>query len=364
MRVLREWLTGWMPDNWQAYLPERVGGLGRLGWFTAGFVLLVILAWWLRGFVGRRDAVRIASFSQIAKIAPRLPPLRQWLVWGFTAFMVWNVAALLVAKPIRLVAEPFEQATSIGVSDTSDTMTAADIEPNRGVAAEEAYREFVSDSPEDVQHAWITFGGAASLQVPPTTDRVYLFQAIDQIELGRKTALIDGIDLALDVCERIPSSDDGVLPCRIAILSDGDESVIEDEQERERRVTALISRAQRLGVSIDTIGYGTDESTLYRGELVKVAPNPELLRQIASGSGGQFYEAANASQLSAAYEQVGSSFGYKYVERTAWEFFVLMALVSGLFAALSYLVFYNQILHAPRCKAQVDTGRPQLRTVA
>src|SRR5690606_27411275 len=131
---------------------------------------------------------------------------------------------------------------------------AEDVDPNRAVAAERAFRAFALDAPEQVQIGWVTFGDAASLQVPPTTDRVFLNQVIDEIELGQKTALLDGVDLALDVCERVPLSDNGVRPCRIAVLSDGAETVVTDLTEREEQVGTLIRRASQLGIQVDTIG--------------------------------------------------------------------------------------------------------------
>ena len=49
--------------------------------------------------------------------------------------------------------------------------------------------------------------------------------------------------------------------------------------------------------------------TLPNGQTLRVPPDPEALRRIASSSGGQAFEAEDADALDAVYDRLGSQIG-------------------------------------------------------
>src|SRR5690554_2428380 len=142
MHVLREWLVGLLPEWLVQYLPVSVEHPERFPLLVLAVLVVSAMLFALRRLVARRDAIRIASVKQLAEVAPKVPPLKRWLIWGYTVTAVTLLVLPFVVRPIRVLAQPFEQATVVGANDTSDSMLAEDVDPNRAVAAERAFRAF------------------------------------------------------------------------------------------------------------------------------------------------------------------------------------------------------------------------------
>jgi Ca-activated chloride channel family protein len=71
-----------------------------------------------------------------------------------------------------------------------------------------------------------------------------------------------------------------------------------------------------------------------------VPPDLDAMAAIAEDTGGVFFEAEDGGELSAAYEDLGSSIGFETEEREVGEWFVGAALAALLVAgALSLLWF-------------------------
>ena len=102
-------------------------------------------------------------------------------------------------------------------------------------------------------------------------------------------------------------------------------------------------RAAELGVPIYTIALGTQDGTVDVPnqfgmlESMPVPPDPETLATIAEMTGGRFFEAPTAEQLSAIYESLGSKVGYVEQEQEVTQLFaaagLLFVLVGGALAA-------------------------------
>src|SRR5688500_615229 len=119
----------------------------------------------------RRYAVRYTNVDLLASVAGasglrHLPAL----------LLLLALATLLVAlaRPERTVAAKREEATVIMVTDTSGSMLADDVRPDRLTAAREAARSLTRQVPEDFRLGLVKFGSQAEQVVEPTTDRARL----------------------------------------------------------------------------------------------------------------------------------------------------------------------------------------------
>ena len=164
-------------------------------WLLAALPLLILLYLWL---IRRKKklAVRYASLSIVREaigtgqsIRRHIPPL----------LFLLAMAAMLVAaaRPMAVVVLPSNQQTIILAMDVSGSMRAADVLPNRLVAAQEAAKSFIKDLPRSVKVGIVAFAGSAQVAQLPTTNHDDLVTAIDSFQLQRATATGNAIVVSL-----------------------------------------------------------------------------------------------------------------------------------------------------------------------
>src|SRR5262245_57163827 len=117
----------------------------------------------------RRYAVRYTNVDVLASVAARIG-------WGKhipAALLLLALAALLVAlgRPERTVAAEVRAATVVMVTDTSGSMFAKDIQPDRLTAAKQAGHALANKLPRDFRLGLISFGTEVAQLVEPTTDK-------------------------------------------------------------------------------------------------------------------------------------------------------------------------------------------------
>src|SRR5919107_6418175 len=220
-----------------------------------GLLPLALLAYVAAQRRRRRFAVRYTNVDLLASVA-RASPLRHLpallLLLAFAALLV------ALARPERTVAAKREEATVIMVTDTSGSMLAKDVLPDRLTAAREAARTLARQVPEDFRLGLIKFGSQAEQVVEPTTDRGRMELALRQLSVKGATAMGDGLKLGLEAAETpIPDGLGGTrkLPTAIVLLSDGANTRGEDPID-------VAQQAKRANVRIYTVALGTPSGTL------------------------------------------------------------------------------------------------------
>jgi Ca-activated chloride channel family protein len=104
------------------------------------------------------------------------------------------------------------------------------------------------------------------------------------------------------------------------------------------------SAAERAGVPITTIGFGTDEGTIrYEGRVLPVPVNQEDLAALADTTGGRTFSAATGEELRSVYEDIGSSVGYETEAREVGRWYTGAALALATLAAVGSLVWFSRI---------------------
>ncbi len=243
----------------------------------------------------RRYAIRFPGATVAALAAPAAPRWRRHVP---SALLALSVAGLVMAlaRPEATVAVPVEQASVVLVTDTSRSMTATDVAPDRLDAARSAADHFLDEAPDELRVGAVAFSDTARVLQPPTTDHEQVRLALSGLTADRGTATGDGLAAALeslDTGKRRP-------PAAIVLLSDG-------KQTSGRDPVTVAQEAGRLHVPVYTVALGTPDGVV--DGILRVPPDPEALRQIAQASGGQAFEASDGDQLTAVYERLGSQLG-------------------------------------------------------
>ena len=312
------------------------------------WLLLVVVA--LAGlyialqFTRPRYAVRFTNLDLLDKVAPKRPGWRRHLIAG--VFVV-ALATLVVAfaQPMATERVPQERTTIMLAIDTSLSMAATDVAPNRLQAAQTAAKEFVDQLPDSLNVGLVGFAGTAQLLVPPTQDREQVKLAIDGLQLEKSTAIGDAVRLSLQVIDNqaIGVDGEGRPDAAVVLISDGETTVGLPTQD-------AVPLAEEAGVAVTTIAYGTPDGEIVVdqdgngvGQRTKVPVNVDELRSLAEGTGGTAYTAESANDLKSVYSELGSTVGYDE-ERTDVSYrFVGLGLVFLLIASAFSLRWFSRL---------------------
>jgi Ca-activated chloride channel family protein len=303
-------------------------------------LLIVYLVLQLRR---RAFAVRFANLDLLGKLAPKRPGWRRHLAFAALLLALASLTTAM-AKPTKDTKVPRDRATVMMAIDVSLSMRAEDVSPNRLAAAQAAAKEFVSLLPPRINLGLVTFSGTATVAVSPTTDRSSVLRAIDNLELAERTAIGEAIFSCLDAVKtfqaQLQGTDpaEGNAPARIVLMSDGSNTWGRSPEQ-------AVGAAKQSSVPVSTIAFGTDTGYIdLEGQRVVVPVDHEKLKEIADGTGGSYYAAASAEELSSVYRDLGSQIGYTTERREITTWFVGMGLLFAFGAAGLSLLWSNRLL--------------------
>jgi Ca-activated chloride channel homolog len=244
----------------------------------------------------RRYAIRFPGAPVAALAAPAGRAWSRHLPGLLLALAVAGLVAAL-ARPEATIAVPVEQASVVLVTDVSRSMEATDVAPDRLSAARSAAENFLEEAPEELRVGAVSFSDTARVMQPPTVDHQQVRSALAGLATEGGTATGDGLATALSAVE---GEGEERPPAAIVLLSDGASTTGQDPIEVARE-------ARQLGVPVYTVALGTPDGVV-DGNL-RVPPDPEAMREIASVSGGDAFEASDGDELAAVYERLGSQLG-------------------------------------------------------
>ena len=258
----------------------------------------------------RRQAARFANPALVPNLVPSSPGWRRH-VPAALALVALALLVVGIARPHVVRNVTRDDATIMLTIDTSRSMEATDVKPNRFTAAKEAALAFLEEVPDEYSVGIVSFSTNADPVLPPTTDREAARTAIAELRLGSGTALgaaiARSVELALEEGERErPRAAGERSPGAVVVLSDGAQTA-GDVQPR-----AAAERARELGVPVSTVALGTGDAVVEvprpggLKERVVVAPDLPTLRQIAQTTGGTFAEAPSAAKLEEVYRDLGT----------------------------------------------------------
>ena len=280
-------------------------------------VPLALVAYLIAQRRRKRYTVRFTNLDLLASVVSESPSWRRHLPPVLTMLAI---AALVVAiaRPQWSVDVPKEQATVVLATDTSASMQATDVKPDRLSAAREAAKAFSDRLPRRFRLGLVSFNQQSQLVVPPTTDREQVKQALDGLQAQGGTAMGDALENALAGIRNLGQSGQGSGASRskkdpaavIVLLSDG-----KNTGGAAQPVDAA-RQAHKFGIPVNTVALGTDSgsvdvqdaSGLVRS--IPVPPDRGTLREVARVSGGRYFAVADAGKLQSVYNSLGSRIGY------------------------------------------------------
>jgi Ca-activated chloride channel family protein len=232
-------------------------------------------------------------------------------------FLLAGLAVLLFAsaRPQRQVSLPHIQGTVILAFDVSGSMAADDMLPTRMEAAKAAARAFVDEQPPDVQIGIVAFSDSGFSVQPATNDKDAVYAAIGRLKPERGTSLANGILVSLKAIAAAnddnsthyyspltPDPNAPTLPAGqyqsavIVMLTDG-------ENNEQPDPAVAVKAAGDRGVRIYTVGLGSPQGTLLHinGFTVHTQLDEVALQQVARATGGTYYNAKSAQELTKIY---------------------------------------------------------------
>jgi Ca-activated chloride channel family protein len=292
----------------------------------------------------RRYALRFTTVDMLADVAPDRSGWRRHATAAVLLVAVLT-AALAFARPVIAgEAEEAQQMVILAI-DTSLSMEADDVTPNRAAAARDAAGVFLDTVPDGVAVGVVTFDGRARLAISPTTRLDAVRRTIErEPSLGEGTAIGEAVFLGLDAIDdaiaRSENEDDvGAAPVgTIVLLSDGDTT-----QGRPNDEAA--SEARDRNITVHTIAFGTEDGTIAdpMGGRIPVPVNHQALEQLAYQTDGRALSAVTADELSQVYEDLGESVQVEVVRVEVTDWFAGAALVALIVSATASLAWAGRL---------------------
>lgn len=344
-------------------------------WLLLALPLLVLLYVWLL----RRRKAAVLHFPALALAREAQGARSRWRRHVPPLLFLLGIAALLVAaaRPLAVLTLPSQQQTIMLAMDVSGSMRAADVQPDRLTAAQNAAKAFIADLPRHVRVGIVAFAGSAQLAQLPTQNHEDLARAIDSFQLQRGTATGNGIllslatlfpDTGIDVSAlggrqammRPQSIDEVGKPphqggrgadrpppvapgsytsAAIIMLTDGQRTTGVDPLE------AAQWAADR-GVRVYTVGVGTvaGETIGFEGWSMRVRLDEDTLKAVAQRTQAEYFHAATAADLKKVYETLSSRLTVEKKETEVAALFALAGAALLVLAGLLSLWWFGRVV--------------------
>src|SRR4051794_33303741 len=255
---------------------------------------LVAFLWW-SWRVRQRLVLQFIQSRLLPSLTVGISPRREKIR---LAYIVAAVTCLIVALAKLQIGFDWQIVQRRGLDiviaiDSSKSMLAEDIAPNRLARAKLAALELMQDAKSD-RLGLVAFAGTAFLQCPLTIDDSAFRQSVESLDVNSLpqggTAIAEAIDTALSAYK------EGDNYRVLVIFTDG--------EDQDSGALDAAKRAAEAGMQIFTIGIGSPEGEILKvtdakgrtdyirdeqGNVVKSHLNENLLRQIAGATSKGFY---------------------------------------------------------------------------
>jgi Ca-activated chloride channel family protein len=278
--------------------------------FLLLLLLLPVLAIW-KGRWGRPVALRLPSTDDAIRVGAR--PRSK--VGGLLVFLGLLAFALLIvafARPRHGKGSSDIEASGIDIVltlDVSGSMEALDFKlggqpANRLEVVKNVVAKFVGQRPND-KLGMVAFAGRPYLVSPLTLDHEFLAKRLADVKMGQ---VEDGTAIGSAIASSVSHLRDSNAKSRIVIL-------LTDGVNNAGAVNPLTAAeaAKAMGIKIYTIGAGTrgdapvpvrDAFGRTRLQTMKDEIDEEVLREVASATGGQSFRATDTDSLEKIYAAI------------------------------------------------------------
>ncbi len=280
-------------------------------------LLLLPLMIYLRYRKKRAEStVKISSlkpFENSGNFLSKLKPLLYFLRLAAIGFMIVALARPQIVEMTSTVKSD-KGIDILMVVDTSLSMLAKDLKPDRLEALKKVAENFALGRPTD-RIGLVAYSGEAIAKVPLTTDHRVLVDEIRKLQTGE---LEDGTAIGVGLATAVNHLKDSKATSKVVILiTDGVESIDYTNDLMYVTPQAATQIAVDKDIKVYTIGVGTNGMAPFptardpfTGELIfslqPVEIDEDLLIYIAEQTGGEYFRATNNESLENIYAQIDS----------------------------------------------------------
>jgi Mg-chelatase subunit ChlD len=269
-------------------------------------LLIPLIAWYILKLRKKQASLQVSTIQ-----AFNVPKARTFKV--YMRHLPFVLRMIAIAVIIIILARPqstnsWENRNTEGIDimlvmDISSSMLAEDLKPNRLEASKSVASAFINGRPND-NIGLVVFSGESFTQCPLTTDHAVLLNLFKDIQSGM---IEDGTAIGLGLANAVRGIKDSKAISRVIILlTDG----VNNRGEIAPVTAAEIART--FGLRVYTIGVGTRGTarqpfpTPYgvQYQNVTVEIDEDIMRQIASTTGGQYFRATDNASLKAIYDEI------------------------------------------------------------
>lgn len=273
-------------------------------WLLAIPVLLTAFHVW-QEVTGRRPHLRVSSSIPWKKGGTSALAVLRHFPFGLRIAAI-SLIIIAIARPRS--SQEIEKVNTEGIDivmamDVSTSMLARDFKPDRISAAKDIAIEFIAQRPSD-RMGIVVFAGESYTQCPLTTDRSTLINLMKEVQTG---LIEDGTAIGNGLATAVARMMDSDAPSRVVIL-------LTDGVNNSGEVAPLSAAeiAKTYGVRVYTIGVGANGMAPYPVmtpwgmdvQQMEVEIDEELLRNIASTTGGRYFRATDNTKLSEIYAEI------------------------------------------------------------
>jgi Ca-activated chloride channel family protein len=302
------------------------------------FIPVLVLAFW---YFARRRNRMLDKFAGKTLQGVLLPTYSKGKAVLKSGIWIFAVACLLIAASDPQIGTRLETVKETGIDiyillDVSLSMQAQDIQPSRLDKAKLEISNLIQRLHGD-RIGLIVFAGEPFVQFPLTTD----YSAADLFLNAANTSSVpeQGTAIAAAINLAVKSFDYKLNSEKVIVL-------FTDGEDHQGDIKGAIENAKKHGIKIFTIGLGSTQGTpipIYndqgqqigfkkddKGNIVLTRMRPETLEEIASETGGKFFQAQNGrDELGIIYDDLAkikkTEFGEKRVADYEDRFYYFLA---------------------------------------
>ena len=319
-------------------------------WFLLLFLLIIPLL--LRDMKKKkRNGIKVPTVKNMRNSTGILMIL---FLLKISKYCILSALIIALARP-RTFSVSQDRDDNKGVDifltvDVSLSMLSKDLTPDRLTALKEIAVKFVNKRPND-RIGLVTYAAEAFTKVPVTYDHVVVIDELkhlDPLELTPGTAIGEGLSVAVSHLRNSKAKSKIII-----LMTDGVNNVTNAIPPNIAAELAKSNNIKVYSIGIGSSGYALMPTNVDRfsGELIytetKVEIDEELLRSIASETGGRYFRATSNSSLEEIYNEINQleKTDLKVAKLFSYDeyfhIFLWIAVVVLFFDALLRWVFYK-----------------------
>lgn len=264
--------------------------------------------------------------------------------------IAWIFLTIAMARPQTVdVTTNIKKTSGIDIVmsiDISASMLAKDFSPNRMEVVKNVASEFVNNRPND-RIGLVVFSGESYTKTPVTSDKTILQNTLKEISYSSQ--IDGGTAIGMGLATAVNRLKDSEAKSKVIILlTDG----VNNTGFIEPKTAADL--ALEYDIKIYSIGVGSMGTALspvaidrngefqYRNTQVEI--DEELLENISTLSGGQYFRATNEDKLKSIYEEINKLEKTEIQETKYYNYdekYPLFVIIAGLLLALVALLKYS-----------------------